>query len=157
MVEGIVLLAADTMSSSNIEQNLKHLAAPDSVMEPKVLDWIKECLSAGKPPTDLLELLSDNYTGFAQMANLLYDWHMFLGDEEIAIDREVRLHLKVQPVACVQHTAIHVLLLISWITHTPSLPQGLITRDFDPRKADSVLQQTGSPPRWLEQMVQDPE
>ena len=67
-------------------------------MEPKVLDWIKECLSAGKQPKDLLELLSDNYTGFAQMANLLYDWHMFLGDEEIAIDREVRLHLKVQPV-----------------------------------------------------------
>jgi hypothetical protein len=86
------------MSSINIQQNLKHLAAPDSVMEPKVQDWIKECLSAGKPPKDLLELLSENYTGFAQMANLLYDWHMFLGDEEIAIDREVRLHLKVQPV-----------------------------------------------------------
>ena len=83
------------MASSNVQENLKHLAARDSVMEPKVLDWIKECLAAGEQPKILLELLSDNYTGYAQMANLLYDWHMFLGDEEIAIDREVRLHLKV--------------------------------------------------------------
>lgn len=83
------------MSSSNVQENLKHLAAPDAVMEPKVLDWIKECLSCGEQPKILLELLSDNYTGYAQMTNLLYDWNMFLGDEEIAIDREVRLHLKV--------------------------------------------------------------
>jgi hypothetical protein len=95
----------------NIQQNLKHLAAPDSVMEPKVLDWIKECLSAGKQPKDLLELLSDNYTGFAQMANLLYDWHMFLGDEEIALDREVRLHLKVQTVCSTLPYKIYALLV----------------------------------------------
>jgi hypothetical protein len=152
------------MSSSSAPEVFKqHLAAPDSVMEPKVLDWIKECLAAGEQPPILLELLSDNYTGFAQMANLLYDWHMFLGDEELAIDREVRLHLKVYmlSISGFDFRDAHAC-APPFDTNGPfhlqiQLPQGLITRDFDPQKADSVLQQTGSPPRWLEQMVLDPE
>ena len=88
-------MSSPSHSGAPVHENLKRLAAPDSVMEPKVLDWIKERLGAGEQPNVLLELLSDNYKGYAQMANLLYDWHMFLGDDEISIDREVRLHLKV--------------------------------------------------------------
>ena len=81
--------------SSSAQDCLKNLEAPDAVMEPKVQDWIRECLGAGMAPNVLLELLSDNYAGYAQMINVIYDWHMLLGDEEIAIDREVRMHLKV--------------------------------------------------------------
>jgi hypothetical protein len=45
-----------------------------------------------------------------------------------ALDREVRGHLKT-----------------------------LITRDLDSKTADSVFQQAGSPPKWLEEMVLAPE
>ncbi len=64
-------------------------------MEPKVVDWVKESLQSGQQPSVILELLSDRYVGYAQMVNLMYDWNTFLGDEEIAIDREVRDHFKV--------------------------------------------------------------
>eukprot|EP00292_Cryptomonas_paramecium_P021012 CAMPEP_0113701410 /NCGR_PEP_ID=MMETSP0038_2-20120614/24558_1 /TAXON_ID=2898 /ORGANISM="Cryptomonas paramecium" /LENGTH=178 /DNA_ID=CAMNT_0000625297 /DNA_START=58 /DNA_END=591 /DNA_ORIENTATION=- /assembly_acc=CAM_ASM_000170 len=113
--------------SKNVEDILKHLGNKDSVMEPKVLDWIKECMAAKEEPKQLLELLSGNYVGYAQMVNLMYDWNMLLGDEEIAIDREVRQHMK-----------------------------SAITRDFDPVKVDSAFQKE-CPPKWVEQMILDSE
>lgn len=42
------------------------------------------CLQAGHKPGEVLELLSDNYHGYAQMVNLLCEWHCFLGDDEKA-------------------------------------------------------------------------
>ena len=42
------------------------------------------CLQAGHEPAKVLELLSDNYHGYAQMVNLLCEWHSFLGDDEKA-------------------------------------------------------------------------
>lgn len=43
----------------------------------------------------LLELLGDNYRGYAQMVNLICEWHQFLGDDEKEVQKEVRSHLKV--------------------------------------------------------------
>jgi hypothetical protein len=42
------------------------------------------CLQAGHKPGKVLELLSNNYHGYAQMVNLLCEWHCFLGDDEKA-------------------------------------------------------------------------
>lgn len=70
------------------------LAVEDSVMEPRILEVLKECLVGGEEPRVLLEHLSDNYRGFAQMVNLLCDWHSLLGDDDKSLEREVRGHLK---------------------------------------------------------------
>ena len=45
---------------------------------------VQVCLQAGHEPAKVLELLSDNYHGYAQMVNLLCEWHSFLGDDEKA-------------------------------------------------------------------------
>ena len=82
---------------------------------------------SGQEPSKLLELLSDNYHGYAQMVNLICEWHQFLGEDEKETQKEVRSHLK-----------------------------GLIMREFDPKKADSVFSAAGSPPKWLELMVVRP-
>ncbi|EKX43960.1 hypothetical protein GUITHDRAFT_163694 [Guillardia theta CCMP2712] len=104
---------------------MQRLQRGDSVMEPKAFEDLKACLLAGQEPSMLVEQLSDNYHGYAQMANLLCEWHCFLGDDRRAVDREVRGYLK-----------------------------SMIIKHFGLEQID--LQQISNP-RWLEQMIQDPE
>ena len=103
-------------------------------MEPKVLENVRICLRAKKiqPPRqedieEVVGVLSENYHGYAQMVNLLRDWHCFLGDEPKEVDREIRGTLK-----------------------------SVIVSNFDPDKFSSVFQSSG-PPAWVDAMVQDKE
>jgi hypothetical protein len=106
----------------------ERLAMDDAIMEPWVWEVVKQCVQGGAKPDTLTELLSDGYHGYAQMINLMCEWHVLLGDDKVAVDSEVRGYLK-----------------------------KIILRDFDPTVADSIFEKAGSPPAWLDNMVKDPE
>ncbi|KAF6256017.1 TH1 protein-domain-containing protein [Scenedesmus sp. NREL 46B-D3] len=50
------------------------LRAPDSILEPEVLDLLKDYLRAGGKPQAAIEDLSENYCGYAQMCNVMCEW-----------------------------------------------------------------------------------
>uniref|UniRef100_A0A383VL51 Uncharacterized protein n=1 Tax=Tetradesmus obliquus TaxID=3088 RepID=A0A383VL51_TETOB len=50
------------------------LRAPDSILEPGVLDLLKDYLRAGGKPQAAIEDLSENYCGYAQMCNVMCEW-----------------------------------------------------------------------------------
>jgi hypothetical protein len=86
--------SSESQSNNDGQRSAHKLAIEDSVMEPRVLEVLKECLMSGEQPRVLLEHLSDNYIGYAQMVNLLVEWHALLGDDEKTLEREVRGHLR---------------------------------------------------------------
>lgn len=47
---------------------------PDSIVEPNILQVVREYIAKGGKPQTVLELLSDNYVGFAPMASLAASW-----------------------------------------------------------------------------------
>eukprot|EP00879_Flechtneria_rotunda_P021413 GHRR01022570.1.p1 GENE.GHRR01022570.1~~GHRR01022570.1.p1 ORF type:complete len:302 (+),score=121.38 GHRR01022570.1:122-1027(+) len=50
------------------------MRAPDSIMEPGVLQLLKEYLRAGGKPQAAIEDLSENFSGYAQMCNVMCRW-----------------------------------------------------------------------------------
>jgi len=47
---------------------------PDAILEPQILDTLRRYVMRGGKPQTVVELLSDNYVGYAQMASLMCSW-----------------------------------------------------------------------------------
>ena len=58
------------------------LAAKDAVMEPEVLATLRDYVANGGKPAAAIELLSENYRGYAQMTGLVCKWLEITEPEE---------------------------------------------------------------------------
>jgi hypothetical protein len=147
--------SADSQGNVGGQRPKHKLATEDSVMEPRVLDVLKECLMSGEQPRVLLEHLSDNYIGYAQMVNLLVEWHTLLGDDEKTLEREVRGHLRsiiLRDFDVRIHPRLGNILFCA-----SSIIRLTLSAVSQPKVADSIFQKAGSPPHWLGEMVKNPE
>jgi len=102
------------------------LSQTDAVMEPGVFVSMRQFLAQGGTPPQLIELLSDNYRGYAPLCNLLSDWLMTIGKTVEEVHDIVEQHL-----------------------------HQVILETFDPRKADTIFQAHGASPTWLEQLLEE--
>ena len=57
--------------SSKLLELERTLAAKDAVMEPGVMDSLRTYVASGGKPAAAIELLSENYRGYAQMSSLV--------------------------------------------------------------------------------------
>jgi negative elongation factor C/D len=60
--------------SSKLLELERTLAAKDAVMEPGVMDSLRTYVASGGKPEAAIELLSENYRGYAQMSSLVCGW-----------------------------------------------------------------------------------
>ena len=60
--------------SSKLLELERTLAAKDAVMEPGVMDSLRTYVASGGKPAAAIELLSENYRGYAQMSSLVCGW-----------------------------------------------------------------------------------
>ncbi|EDO29868.1 predicted protein, partial [Nematostella vectensis] len=97
------------------------------VMEPDVFSYIRRYFLVGGPREELVKLLSENYCGIAQSANLLANWLILTGSNVHDVEQLVENHLK-----------------------------DLIIKHFDPKRADSIFTEAGETPSWLEGMIAHP-
>ena len=68
--------------SSKLLELERLLAAKDAVMEPGVMDSLRVYVASGGRPAAAIELLSENYRGYAQMASLVCGWLELTEDME---------------------------------------------------------------------------
>ncbi|XP_020897834.1 negative elongation factor C/D [Exaiptasia diaphana] len=102
-------------------------ATKDFVMEPDVFSHIRRYLLNAGSHEELIRLLSENYRGIAQSANLLANWLILTGADVHEVEQMVEDHLKM-----------------------------LIIKHFDPKRADSIFTEAGETPPWLESMITHP-
>ncbi|XP_058790616.1 negative elongation factor D isoform X1 [Phymastichus coffea] len=117
--------------SDNPQQVLKdcldRFKTPDYIMEPGIFTQLKRYFQAGGNPETVIELLSQNYTACAQMANLLAEWLILAGVKVTEVQAMVENNLK-----------------------------DMILKNFDPKKADKIFTEEGETPAWLTEMIQHP-
>lgn len=109
------------------EESLRNFAAPDFIMEPTIYSTLSRYFQAGGSPEMVVELLSENYAGIAQMANLVAEWILLLGTDISEVQETIEQHLK-----------------------------NIIKKNFDSKKADSIFSDAGEPPSWLQEMIEHP-
>jgi len=109
------------------EESLRNFAAPDFIMEPTIYSTLSRYFQAGGSPEMVVELLSENYAGIAQMANLVAEWVLLLGTDISEVQEIIEQHLK-----------------------------NIIKKNFDMKKADSIFSDAGEPPSWLQEMIEHP-
>jgi len=102
----------------------KSFESKDFIMEPIAGQTVRKYLNAGGAPEEFMTLLSDNYDGIAQAANLVADWLIVAGASVQEVQEIVEKQLK-----------------------------DLIIKYFDPSKADSIFSGSGQPPSWIEEMI----
>ena len=61
-------------SSRKLLELERTLAAKDAIMEPGVMDSLRTYVASGGKPAAAIELLSENYRGYAQMSSLACRW-----------------------------------------------------------------------------------
>lgn len=61
-------------SSCKLLELERSLAAKDAIMEPGVMDSLRTYVASGGKPAAAIELLSENYRGYAQMSSLVCRW-----------------------------------------------------------------------------------
>eukprot|EP01087_Luapelamoeba_hula_P004055 TRINITY_DN14016_c0_g1_i1.p2 TRINITY_DN14016_c0_g1~~TRINITY_DN14016_c0_g1_i1.p2 ORF type:complete len:354 (+),score=50.04 TRINITY_DN14016_c0_g1_i1:101-1063(+) len=103
----------------------KRFVEKDSIMEVNVLQETKRFLSAGGTPQGVVQLLSDNYVGYAQMCNLLGDWLERSGMPADVVSAMMKDHLK-----------------------------SIILEKFDPIQADTIFGEMQNAPEWLDVMIE---
>ena len=102
------------------------LRKADSVMEKGVLDTIKDFISNGGTPEEVIKCLSESYRGFSEMAQLLAWWMNEIGFTKEEVVDLVERYLK-----------------------------SMVVDNFNPKKADSIFHShLASEPEWLVQMLQ---
>lgn len=106
---------------------LERFASNDYIMEPGIFMQLKRYFQASGSPDQVIELLSENYIGVAQMANLLAEWLLQAGVTINEVQQMVENHLK-----------------------------GMVIKHFDPKKADSIFTDEGDTPSWLTEMIEHP-
>jgi len=84
------------------------------MMEPGIFNQLKRYFTAGGSPAQVIELLSQNYTASAQMANLMAEWLILAGASITDVQSMVENHLK-----------------------------EMILKTFDPKKADTIFTEEG--------------
>lgn len=97
-----------------ISECLSKFCTPDYIMEPGIFTQLKRYFQAGGTPEQVINLLSQNYTAVAQMANLLAEWLILAGVCVTDVQAMVENHLK-----------------------------DMILRTFDPKKADTIFTEEG--------------
>ncbi|PRP79496.1 TH1 family protein [Planoprotostelium fungivorum] len=102
------------------------LSEPDSVMEPQVSVKMQEYFASGGKPEVAVQMLTENYRGFAQMSSLVSNWLCDTGMDQPSIDGMVLEEMK---------------------TYAAS--------QFDPKRADDVIFSKGVPV-WLDEMISVP-
>ncbi|GAB4822406.1 hypothetical protein N2152v2_009452 [Parachlorella kessleri] len=73
--------AAQPDPSSKLNELEAFLRQPDAVMEPNIMDRLREYVMAHGHPQQAVEYLTDSYVGYAQMASLVCAW-LKLTDED---------------------------------------------------------------------------
>eukprot|EP01133_Synstelium_polycarpum_P001074 gene1074-1217_t len=86
------------------------LQIPDSIMSIDVAQVMKDYITTGGSPPDVIRFLSESYRGFAQMCNLLCSWLAVSGLSKEAVTASFKNHLK-----------------------------DIIMERFDPKKADTIF------------------
>ena len=69
-------------SAARLNQLEAQLRQPDAVNEPSVLNLLREYVVANGHPQQAVELLTENYVGYPQIATLACSWLKFLDDED---------------------------------------------------------------------------
>lgn len=110
-----------------LEECLEKFSTPDYIMEPGIFTQLKRYFQAGGNPEQVIELLSQNYSAVAQMANLLAEWLILGGVRVTDVQAMVENHLK-----------------------------DMILKTFDPKKADTIFTEEGETPAWLTEMIEHP-
>ena len=87
--------------SSKLLELERTLAAKDAVMEPGVMDSLRTYVASGGKPSSAIELLSENYRGYAQMSSLVCGWLELT--EESEPSREHKQPKLLSPLSPVAH------------------------------------------------------
>lgn len=66
--------AAQPDPSSKLNELEAFLRQPDAVMEPNIMEHLREYVMANGHPQQAVEYLTDSYVGFAQMSSLVCHW-----------------------------------------------------------------------------------
>eukprot|EP00794_Sanderia_malayensis_P005728 gene5728-6428_t len=112
---------------TSLEECKNVFSNKDCIMEPFLNEYVRRFLEAGGRPEEFVELLAENYTGTAQVANLMADWLIVAGCDVSEVQDMVENHLK-----------------------------DMILKYFDPKKADSIFTAAGQTPDWIEGMIAHP-
>ncbi|KAK9822993.1 hypothetical protein WJX81_003185 [Elliptochloris bilobata] len=111
------------------------LRQPDAIMEANILDVLRRYVADGGQPPTVVEYLSENYVGYAQMASLVVSWTRMLDEVQAAAED--------RPQAEFEHDEA-------------SFLRELVKQKFEPDKFAGVFTRGGSgPPRWLDGLLQD--
>ena len=97
-----------------LRECLEKFSTPDYIMEPGIFTQLKRYFQAGGNPEQVIDLLSQNYSATAQMANLLAEWLISGGVSVTAVQAMVENHLK-----------------------------DMVLKTFDPKKADTIFTEEG--------------
>lgn len=97
-----------------LRECLEKFSTPDYIMEPGIFTQLKRYFQAGGNPEQVIDLLSQNYSATAQMANLLAEWLISGGVSVSAVQAMVENHLK-----------------------------DMVLKTFDPKKADTIFTEEG--------------
>ena len=68
------IAALDETKTSKLMALEARLAEKDFIMEPSAIDDVRAYVSAGGAPSTAIELLSENYRGYAAMTTLAVHW-----------------------------------------------------------------------------------
>ena len=100
--------------SSKLLELERTLAAKDAVMEPGVMDSLRTCVASGGKPAAAIELLSENYRGYAQMSSLVCGWLELTEETEPSAHKHAQARAIKPRTKCSRH---------GWKTETdPRLP-----------------------------------
>ncbi|XP_050072271.1 negative elongation factor D-like [Anopheles maculipalpis] len=105
---------------------LQRFGTQDYIMEPEIFGQLRRYVTAGGTPKMAIDQLSDNYTGVAQMVNMVGSWLLTIGADAAELTTMVENILK-----------------------------DAILKSFDPQIADSIFTEN-SPPEWLWDAIQFP-
>lgn len=117
------------------EQSLKVLSSPDAILEPRVLDSIREFTRAGGGPEHAISALAHGYRGLPTIANLLCGWL-----------EEAKLRTGSTPEVARESVRAVV----------DSTARRVAAETFSPARADTLLNSCSLPPPWIGAMVRVP-
>eukprot|EP00051_Salpingoeca_urceolata_P009442 m.114677 g.114677 ORF g.114677 m.114677 type:complete len:617 (-) comp16308_c0_seq2:75-1925(-) len=106
---------------------LQRLSEPDAIMEADVVSAIGEFVKAGGSPQTLISVLSENYQGFALMANLLAEWLALAGEDAATVTTLMEDHIK-----------------------------DLVSKSFDVSGADAIFDHPDMDTSWLKELIRYP-
>lgn len=106
------------------------LSKPDSIMTSDVQANIKGYLAHGGDPHSLIQMLSNNYEGYAQMANLLQGWLEIAENSLDAPERPVSVTGRVQNVM-----------------------KDVVRKNFNPERAALIFEDESGTPDWLAELI----